>query len=156
MSPVRFGLLSLSPVLAFTLGCGSSTEPKPPTSATYVLQRVAGDALPTIINSTAFGRTTVYADTIRLAPDGTGSKSESIEVLPLNGDPSDGVQLVRTPIHYRLASGRIEIDFDCPPGALCIAPPHMLGAVGPGELQVRWGPHLSGREPLEYVQATGD
>ena len=145
--------IHLVPLLWLVSGCGSSSDPDPTANSTYVLTRVSGDALPTELASNEVGQTRVYADTVRLAADGTGSSSGVTEFVPLApAIPAVGPQGYSRPLHYRVGTNRIEIDWDCPPNANCIAPPHLIATVHNGGLQVQWGPQMRGREPMEYVR----
>jgi hypothetical protein len=146
-SPAAFGFCSL--LLAALAGCGSSTRPTE--SSTYVLRRVAGEALPTILAANESGQIRVYADTIILEGDGVGSSSTTTEFIPtVPGIPNDGPESFRSTLHYRLGIGRLEISFDCPPGADCVAGPHLVGEFREQGFELRWGPLLTGREPMAY------
>jgi hypothetical protein len=151
---VRFSVLGSSPLLlAWLAGCGSTTEPKANESAIYILQRVAGDALPAILANNEVGNIRVFADTILLAGDGTGSSSTTTEFIPTApGIPDDGPESFSSHLHYRLGLDRLEISFDCPPGADCVGGPHLVGELRKDGLELHWGPQMSGREPMEYVR----
>jgi hypothetical protein len=130
--------------------------PRPLTSGTYVLQRVAGDPLPTVIQSTDFVSVSVLSDTIRLRSDGTGVISGVREIIPLRpGGPADGPHSISTTFHSEATGGEIAITFDCPPAALCIRPPHLLVRAAEGGLIAHWGPSLNGRDPLVYALVEG-
>jgi hypothetical protein len=147
--------LSLTAVAGLLLGCRSSTEPQPASTTTYVLQRVAGDPLPAVLVTNEVVEIRVFSDTIRLKGDGTGTISGVQESIPLTpGTPAEGPRHITSPIHYQITPTQIEIAFDCPDLANCIPPPHLLATVRSDGLQVRWGPQLQGRDPLDYVRVT--
>ena len=148
----RLGFLVVLAAMVI-LGCGGSTEPQPTGGVTYVLRRVAGDALPTLLATNDVGQIRVYADTILLAGDGTGSRSAITEFIPtIPGIPNDGPGSSGSPLHYRVGIDRVEISFDCPPNANCVAGPHLVGELREQGLELQWGPLLTGREPMEYAR----
>jgi hypothetical protein len=143
----------LVPLLCLVSGCGSSSDPNPTASSTYVLTRVSGDALPTVLASNEVGNIRVYADTILLAGDGTGSSRTTTEFIPTApGIPNDGPETFTSHLHYRIGLHRVEISFDCPPGADCVGGPHLVGELREDGLELQWGPMMNGREPMEYVR----
>jgi hypothetical protein len=138
-------------VAALLLGC-DSTGPRPVSGGVYVLQRVAGNPLPAVLQSTDFVNIRVLADTMLLRSDGTGVISGVREIVPREpGGPAEGPHSIVTTFHSETSGGEIAITFDCPPAALCIRGPHLLARTADGELTARWGPSMSGQAPLEYA-----
>jgi hypothetical protein len=144
--------LVLAILVALTIACGDSAGPEA-AIGTYVLRRVDGDLLPTVLYDNGIFATRVISDTIRLRPDGTGTISGVRETVPLQpGLPGDGPLHILTNFHFVTVAGRLEITYDCPPGALCIRPPHLIALPQPGGLTVRWGHAGSGRAPMIYQE----
>jgi hypothetical protein len=122
-----------------------------------VLRTVAGDALPAVLVTNEFYETRVFSDTIRLRADQTGTQTSVHEAIPLApGIPAEGLLVYSASFQYEIGGkNRIEIGFDCPPNANCIAPPHLVGTVTADRLRVSWTPQLVGRDPLEYARIAG-
>ena len=140
-------------VVALLLGC-DSTGPRPTGGGLYVLQRVAGAPLPTVLQTTDQVDIRVLSDTLLLRSDGTGVISGVREIVPREpGGPAEGPRSIVTTFHSETGGGQIAITFDCPPNALCIQGPHMLARTADGGLTARWGPSMSGQDPLEYTLA---
>jgi hypothetical protein len=136
------------------LGCGRSTEPISVPPTTYVLRQVAGDPLPAVLLTTELVEVRVFSDSIRLNPDGTGTISGVRQATVLTpGTPAEAPAPITIPIHYRNQVDRIEIDFDCPPNANCVPPPHLIATVEADGLRAYWAPGMTGRQPLEYGPA---
>lgn len=124
--------LSAALALAAALsGCGLDLGPSEATG-TYALRTDSPVAWenPSV-------RVTILADTLRLLGDGDGLRS-SVEQLdfasPALRDTT--VASLRT-YRYEVDGGRIEVDFVCPPTALCSPPPHMWGSVTRDGLDLR-------------------
>jgi len=140
---------ALASSIVLTLACSESSGPVEEPS-TFILRQVQQDPLPTVLAQTETFVIRVMSDTIRLAEDGTGSNGGVRESVPLQGGSGEGPVHIANDLHYRLTGNRIEIDFDCPPGADCIPPPHLIADRQGNQLVVTWGPYLSGRSPLIY------
>jgi hypothetical protein len=152
MRAQRF-LAVLALIFGLAVGCGTTTEPTALAPSTYVLRRVAGDPLPTVLYQNEVLEVRVLSESIHLQSDGTGTISGVQESrLLTSGTPADPPEAVAIPIHYRKQLDHLEIDFDCPPNAICVPPPHLIGALHGSSLQVYWSPGMTGREPLEYVR----
>jgi hypothetical protein len=121
---------------------------------TYTLQRVAGDPLPAVVATNSYGTILVFSETIRFDPSGRGTISSVTEVVPDNIFlPREGPTEARSQIRWSVTKGRMEIEHECGPLENCAPGPHLIGVLGGHDLQLRWGPHSSGRAPLEYVRA---
>jgi hypothetical protein len=132
---------------ATALSCSGPTEPRH-IAAAFALVRIAGEALPTYAYVTPGFPSTVIADTLRMNLDGTGA---SVSVERREPPAPDAPQLHRneSTFQYRIEGARVEISFDCPPLASCVAPPHMVGRLtGDG---IRFDYVLSARVPQDYV-----
>jgi len=139
--------LSIGLSLVAALSCGEPTAPLD-TGGTYALVRIAGEALPAPSFESEFVRVASVADTLRFYPDGTGSSAVVQRVeLPPGGAPEE--MRFASPFHYRVDGVRVEIDFDCPPNASCVAPPHMVGRLT--STGIRFDFVLQSRVPQDYA-----
>ena len=139
-------LFALSP-LVFSLSCGDPTGPLD-RDGYYALVTVDGDPLPAQVFQNESVRVTSVSETLRFRPDGTGTRvSEELVEQPAGATPEQ--MHFDTPFHYIVANGRVQIGFDCPPNASCVAPPHMIGRMtGAG---ISFDYVLGARTPQEYV-----
>ena len=132
---------------AIPLACSDSLAPGDVVGA-YVLSSVAGDALPTLLYTTEFVKIRVVADTLRFSRDGRGSISTSRESEPVKGDGPTEPFRWQAGFSYKRVDDRIDVAFDCPPNANCVAPPHIvLRGVATG---LRADFALGARLPLFY------
>jgi hypothetical protein len=144
---------ALTSFIGLTLACSSPAGPGD-APGIFVLTQVQQDPLPTVLSENEYFAVRVFSDTIRLREDGTGSISGVRESVPLQGGSSAGPIHIANGLHYRVVDGRIEIEFDCPPLATCIAGPHLIADRQGDHLVATWGPHMSGRSPLSYQKVT--
>ena len=110
---------------AIPLACSDSLAPGD-VLGTYVLRSVAGDALPTLLYTTEFVKIRVFADTLRFTLDGRGSINTLRESEPVKGDGPTEPFRWQEAFSYKIIEDRIEVAFDCPPNANCVAPPHIV------------------------------
>jgi hypothetical protein len=151
--PSRPGIRSLLLAPLMLAGCGDSLAPGA-LSGSYALQRVAGDPLPAVLATTPFGTILVLHETIRLELDGTGTRSTVSESIPHNIFlPREGPATFRSEIRWTITKGRIEIERKCGPLENCVPGAELVGVFSGHKLRLKWGPRLSGRAPLEYVEA---
>lgn len=114
------------------------------------LRSVAGDVLPADLYQNDYVSVRVFADTLRLHADGTGSiatrrSTESLQAGVPGSGPTNGT----TPLHYRVLLGRAEITMDCPMNANCAAGPHFIARrLGDG---LRMDFAMGERVPLDYT-----
>jgi hypothetical protein len=143
--------LLLAPLLL--AGCGDSLAPVS-LPGTYTLLRVADDPVPAVIATNWYGTILVFSETIRLDPGGTGTISSVTEMVPDNIFlPREGPVTGQSEIRWALRKGRMEIEHECGPNENCAPGPHLVGVLGGHTLRLKWGPQLTGRGPLEYVEA---
>jgi hypothetical protein len=131
-------------LLAALPACDSPVTPAA-VAGTYVLESIGRTPLPAVLPSWSPTRTVVVADTLRL---GAGSEGSRVTVQrPESAAPRIAADTVRSPLGYRVRSGRIEITFLCAEPALCsmVEGPHMVGRLTSGG--VVFG---SGDEALSY------
>ncbi len=134
-------------------GCGDTLSPGA-LPGTYVLQRVAGDPLPAVVARNFYGTILVYSEAIRLELGGTGALSGVSEIIPHDPSlPREGPLSSESEVRWAIKNGRIQIEHECGPAENCVPGPHLVGMLGGHSLRLRWGPQLSGRAPLEYVEA---
>ena len=143
-------LITLFAVL--TSACGDSLAPGE-LGQEYTLVSVDGDILPTALYTTPSGTLRVLSQSIRFGPKGAGSITETVELVPPGADePTAGATQTTFGMHWAEVDGRVEIEFDCPPNAQCVAGPHLVASVDRQALRATWGPHVSGRSPLRYEE----
>jgi hypothetical protein len=114
----------------------------------YVLRSLAGSPPPVVANQAA--NLVAIADTIRLRPGGTGVET-GVELAIDETLPEGEIKRhYRREFSYRLSGDRIEVDFPCPTDALilCIAPPHYVGRLTAGGLELDYA--LYYRTPLLF------
>jgi hypothetical protein len=133
-----------------TLSCSDSLEPGT-LGQSYRLDQVAGDALPTVLYTNEVGTLHIISQFIHFGPKGTGSLSETAQMVPHTGEPQEP-QESTSGIQWAEVDGRIEIEFDCPANANCLAGPHLVARIDGHALRATWGPQISGRSPLYYVE----
>jgi hypothetical protein len=140
-------------VVALSPACSGDSLAPGTLGEEYMLVSVAGDALPTELFTSESGTLLVLSQTIRFGPKGAGSITETTElVLPGAGAPAASPVAVTSGLHWTEADGRVEVEFDCPPNAQCVAGPHLIASVDGQALRATWGPHISGRSPLRYEE----
>jgi hypothetical protein len=72
--------------------------------------------------------------------------------VPVQGGTGDGPVHIETALHYRVLGTQIQMDFDCPDVATCIAGPHLIANRLGTNLTATWGPMMLGRSPLIYAE----
>jgi hypothetical protein len=157
--------------VASTIGCADSVSVAPQDFVgEYVLTRVAGEPLPTLIFSTDFSPT-VVADTLRLRADGTGSRMRLVVLSPgtsrsprlgfgselaTKATMDSGVDttirltsVAATNLTFEVVGGLLAITYVCPINADCAPPPHAIGVrTSVGLTVTREG---TARVPEEFV-----
>ena len=133
-----------------TLSCSDSLEPGT-LGQRYRLDQVAGDALPTVLYTNEVGTFHIISQFIHFGPKGSGSLLETAQMVPHTGEPPEP-QESTSGIQWAEVDGRIEIEFDCPANANCLAGPHLVARIDGHALRATWGPQISGRSPLYYVE----
>jgi hypothetical protein len=126
MSVRHATILALGTVAAVTLGCRDSLGPRD-VAGTYVLERVGVEPVPAVIFRDGQGTVRVVADTLRLRVDGRGSFVFIHVIEPaIGGAAPEAPTRIEIDFTYDLVGSTIEISYDCPPMALCIAGPHAI------------------------------
>ena len=136
-----------------TLSCSDSLEPGT-LGQIYRLDQVAGDALPTVLYTNEVGTFHIISQFIHFGPKGTGSLSETAQMVPHTGEPHEP-QESTSGIQWAEVDGRIEIEFDCPANANCLPGPHLIARIDGHALRATWGRQINGRSPLYYVETVG-
>ena len=139
-------------LVLFAPACGDSVGPGT-LGQEYVLVDVAGDPLPTVLYTNDYATIRVISQTIRFGPKGTGSLSETTVTVPHSPDEPREIRSEYTiGIGWVQVKGSIEIEFDCPANANCLAGPHLIARVDGHALRATWGPQMTGRAPLRYEE----
>jgi hypothetical protein len=131
-------------------GCGEPLGPED-VAGTYVLRSVAGELLPAVAVASDDATFRIVADTLRLRADGTGRRLTTTEIEPAVAPAGgNGPEVVRgeRALRFRVVSARVEIEYVCGINEMCVAPPHLSGRRGRGELRIDYA--LGGRVPLVY------
>lgn len=151
-------LLGSAALVVVAAACSVSTEPQ--VRDAFVLQTVAGDALPTpeYLNGTC--GTMLVADTIVLFDNGTGQRrtardvpSYSGAVDPITCEPAASSprkrSYSRSDFTYHLDGDAITVEYPCSDMASCAPPPAFAGRVVADGLvlDVSYG----GRTPMVYA-----
>ena len=146
-TPILAGLL-----VVLTCACGDSLAPGTLGQA-YRLDTVANEPLPTALHVTPSGTIRVISHVIRFGPKGSGSLAETNEFVPLDPDaPREEPVQYDIGIQWVEVDGLVEIEFDCRANAGCAAGPHLIARIDEHALSATWGPELTGRTPLHYVE----
>jgi hypothetical protein len=148
--------------VASTIGCADSVAPQDFVGE-YVLTRVAGDPLPTLIFDQPGASPSVVADTLRLRADGTGSRMRLVlfpgisAVVGVRATTGSGVDttivkltsVAATNLTFEVVGNALAITYVCPINADCAPPPHAVALRTPVGLTVtREG---TARVPEEFV-----
>lgn len=107
---------------------------------TYVLESVGGKPLPALVFESESVRAQILTDTVRLQPDGTGTKVYALDVEYLKAPHRDGSTLIDRRISYQLKGDAIEITNICGPAELCAPPPHWTGRITSDTLRLNGEP----------------
>lgn len=151
----RMSFLRLAPrpstllILAGLVGCSDPMRPSD-LEGIHVLERIGSDALPAVLQSDAYVRLYIVADTLLFNDDGSGRRTGLLKYEGLqNGDDSSVEVAVQSEFTFQVVRGRIEIAFECDDTArACAAPPHFIARSKDGGLQVSYS--IVGRVPLIY------
>jgi hypothetical protein len=136
-------------VAGLSLACREPVSPSDVAGA-YALERVAGNSLPTIQYANGYVVVRVFAETLSFTPDGRGKDVTVQQDETVSGGLVTGPERRETAFGFRVVDGRIEIAFDCPPGADCVAPPHIVAQPTPTGLDVQYA--LGARVPQMYAR----
>src|SRR5687767_1941519 len=130
---IRSIVLAASVALA-TTGCGDATSPDD-FAGSYRLERYEGLQLPALVSKTSFGTVSIIDEQLFLSDNGEGvaltTFREVNQVMP-QGKLHDFTRR----LDYVLRGSRIEITYECPPNANCIAGPHAVGELVNGGLSL--------------------
>ena len=147
-APPAMRLMTLF-VAGLSLACGEPLSPRDVAGA-YALQRVAGNSMPTIQYANGYVVVRVFAETLGFTPDGRGEDVTVQQNETVTGGLVTGPERSETAFGFRVVRGRIEIAFDCPPGADCVAPPHIVARPTPNGLEVQYA--LGARVPQIFAR----
>jgi hypothetical protein len=132
--------------LSAATACESPLAPRA-VAGTYILREVGGDPLPTVLSSNSDVIVHVLVDTLRLTALGVGTQIGLRVLEPARPSISaPDTFRVSERFHFRMFDDRIEVTFDCPPGADCTSGPHLVlhpttvGLLGVGGTLVLRGP----------------
>lgn len=137
----RLGMLA---VLA--VACDEPLAPED-LQGTYVLQRVADDALPAVLYSNDQVIVRVFAETLYFATAERGSRNVVLESELVSGGSPERFS-GETAFGFQIIDERIEIAFDCPINANCVPPPHLVLRRTSDGLQADFA--FGSRTPLRY------
>jgi len=110
--------------ILFAAGCSLVQEPQAFLGTRYVLRSIEGVPLPARYAENRSLTTLMTADTLELRDDGTGAWR------PTTLEPETSVQSRQnTEVTFTRSGNTISVVMRCPPGALCIRPPHLVGTI---------------------------
>ena len=138
---------------AVALGCGDSLGPDD-VAGRYALQAIAGEPLPAVSFTGADVTVRVLAETLVLRADGTGTATvhEEVEELSLPPGTTRSDRRWERALRFRARDDRLEIEFICGPGELCVRPPHLIARRQGSALLVEYA--LGERVPQLYRRLT--
>ena len=146
MSPLSSVLRRAPLLLAASIGCSDSTSPAGPVlPGTYVLRRIAGDALPAELYTTRAGVSVrVIADTLRFMNDGTGTHVQVASFDFAEAARGEGA------FSWNVDDGRLEITHTCMASAMIVsahlsAVPEATASLASRRCTMAPGPHLVAR-----------
>ena len=122
----RVRALIVGAAVAAAAACSDGLNPFDPADV-YVLRTVGGEPLPAL--GSQHGDVTVHivADTLRLRLNGSGSHSGVQRIVSPGSGPDGNLIPQSGDFTYEQVGDRVEITFACPPNALCIRGPHIVG-----------------------------
>jgi len=116
-------LLALAIPAVLACESGLLPQPQPEVEGTFVLDVTDG---PAVFQRTSL-RIMLLADTLRFKSDGTAVRSGRTHY---DHDTFRDTTLNTTaPYRHHTEGMRIELEYVCPPNALCSGPPHLWGAI---------------------------
>ncbi len=105
-----------------SVACTSSAAPLK--GELFILQSIDGIPLPAPYAEDRLIPFRVVADTIALLASTSGERRVRVEI-----DNVGTTRFSREAFDYVRNGDRMEISFRCPPGAVCVPPPHLAGTV---------------------------
>ena len=128
ISAIMVGVL----VGALAGGCGDATGPGGLAGA-YRLERYEGREIPAVVTQTNFGSVSIVGERILLGDDGNSVVFTTIREVNEVTPQGNTLSYTRA-FDYVVRDGRIEITYECPPLADCLAGPHTVGELVGGGL----------------------
>ncbi|HJR16382.1 MAG TPA: hypothetical protein VJ808_05970 [Gemmatimonadales bacterium] len=124
-------LLSLSCRSVETDGTAGPSESPGLTARMYVLRSIAGERLPAVLLDNEYVTIISLADTLWLAPEGSGREIATERSLDKGSTEGPIVRRDERPFAYGTSRNRIEIAFECNDVIIrsCSAPPHLKGVL---------------------------
>jgi hypothetical protein len=167
MRGIRFVLSSC--LIAITSACSSSDPVTTPLqnpdvgqrkddggpAGIYVLASVAGAPLPATVVANQGVTAVMLADTMFLHADGTGAVA-TVERVKETDRPNDYTLRSEAPFTYTITGGRLSAEIPCRDVivlAACVKPPHYVGTVSSGALDLDYALNL--RVPLHFARVAG-
>lgn len=140
----RYALLAAAVLGAGAIACERSTAPGV-VAAEYALVMLAEQPLPAAPGAGSDVR--ILSDTIRLRDDGSGTR---VHWYRIGDDPT--VHVSRDELSWTVDGSTISVALVCDDTrlAVCIAPPHLAGALGPGLQWVIPQARIYGDVPAVY------
>lgn len=132
---------SIVSALLLTIGCKSSLAPLK--GELFVLQSIASVPLPAPYAENPNLDLRIIADTLGLTSFSAGERRTRVET-----DAAGNTRMDIEKFDYVRTGDHIEISFRCPPNALCIRPPHMVGTLTSESFVVDQS--VVSRRPLVY------
>jgi hypothetical protein len=116
MQRPSFRLVLPALLAVLSAGCGGDSAPLAPEEnyqGTYAMEKYSGLPLPRQISSDFVYRWFVVADTLRLLPDGTGTKVFVTELRPTNPAHSVITSRSTSAVTYQVRDGFLELTYPC-------------------------------------------
>lgn len=118
-------------------GCSALLEPSREEATAWALESLDGAALPAVSMSNEWVTMVTRADTLRFGGRTRGLQIVHWDAAYASPEVADETGRMESEFSYRIVQGRVEISFDCPPNALCLAPPHLYAVPVAGALRVQ-------------------
>lgn len=133
----------------FALACVDTLSPAG-VAGVYALRNVLGESLPAVSSASSEVTVRVFADTLRLRANGSGRAISVIDIETHVDGIRSGITRNEGTLRYRTTGGRIEVTFDCPINASCVALPRLV--LRPTGLGLRAEYAIGARVPRLYAR----
>ncbi|HSJ06795.1 MAG TPA: hypothetical protein VK936_08835 [Longimicrobiales bacterium] len=129
--------LAVGVVVLPAAACGDLLGTAPVEATAWALESLDGGSLPAVSVANEWVTLLTRADTLRFDGGTRGTQIVHWDAAYSSPEVADESGRTESAFRYRVRQGRVEISFDCPPNALCVAPPHLYAVPVDGALRVQ-------------------